>query len=161
MKIRLLLFLAIACIVRGASEYPQMGPDVYDPKADGKAQIAVALTKAKADHKNVLLMFGANWCIWCHRLHSTFTENGNVARALADRFELVLIDVNKRNGTARNADVDAAYGNPTKRGLPVLVVLDSTGKPLVTQDTGELEDGKNAHDPSKVLAFLARWAPSK
>jgi thioredoxin-related protein len=161
MKIRLLLFLAIACLLRGAAEYPQMGPDICDPKADGKAQIALALTKAKFNHKNVLLMFGANWCIWCHRLHSTFTANQEVSRELAANFELVLIDVNKRNGTARNADVDSAYGNPTKHGLPVLVVLDSTGKPLATQDTGELEDGKNAHDPSKVLAFLAKWAPPK
>lgn len=156
---RLTLFLALAVVVAGAPEYPKMGPDIYDTKADGSQQIAAALDRAAAGHKRVLLMFGANWCIWCHRLHHTFSANTEVAKALTSSYELVLIDVNKRNGTARNADVDAKYGNPTKPGLPVLVVLDATGKVLTTQDTGALEDGKSAHDPAKVLAFLEKWKP--
>ena len=48
-----------------------------------------------------------------------------------------------------------------RHGLPVLVVLDAAGRPLTTQDTGALEDGKTAHDPAKVLAFLRRWAPQR
>jgi hypothetical protein len=49
------------------------------------------------------------------------------------------------------------YGNPTRLGLPVLVVLDADGRQLTTQSTGDLEKG-NAHDPAKVLAFLKKWA---
>ena len=41
-------------------------------------------------------------------------------------------------------------------GLPVLVVLDSDGKRLTIQETGQLEAG-NHHDPAKVLAFLEKW----
>ena len=41
----------------------------------------------------------------------------------------------------RNADVDQRYGHPTRFGLPALVVLDSDGKQLTTQDTGKLEEG--------------------
>jgi hypothetical protein len=37
------------------------------------------------------------------------------------------------------------------------VVLDADGRPLTTQDTGELENGRDGHDPSKVLAFLEKW----
>ena len=72
-----------------------------------------------------------------------------------------MIDVNKRHGPARNAAVNDQYGNPVRLGLPVLVVLDADGRPLATQDTGALEkgDGTVAHDPAKVLAFLAHWAP--
>lgn len=155
----LLLLLTLAVVVQAAPEYPKLGADIYDPKADGKVQIAAAIQRAGTEHKHVLLMFGANWCIWCHRLHATFENNPAVARVLKSQYELVLIDVNKKNGVARNIDVDARYGNPTKLGLPVLVVLDGNGKQLTTQDSGALEDGKSAHDPEKVIAFLKTWAP--
>jgi len=71
-------------------------------------------------------------------------------------YVVVLIDVNKEH----NADIDKKYDNPTKHGLPVIVVLDADGKPLVTQDTGKLEEGDH-HDPVKVLAFLNQWAAKK
>lgn len=68
----------------------------------------------------------------------------------------MLIDVDK----GHNADVVKKYGNPTQHGLPVLVVLDSEGKQLTTQDTGQLEQG-NHHDPAKVIAFLNKWKKPK
>jgi thioredoxin-related protein len=142
-------------------EYPKLGPDLYDPKSDGNAQIAAALITAKTEKKNVLLMFGANWCIWCRRLDRTFASEPNIAAALKENYVLVLIDSNWRNGTKRNEDLNLRYGNPLKEGLPVLVVLDATGQQLTTQETGALEDGGSAHDPAKVGAFLARWAPKR
>ena len=142
-------------------EYPKLGPDLYDTKSDGNAQIAAALITTRAEKKNVLLMFGANWCIWCRRLDHTFTTEPKIAAALKENYILVLIDSNWRNGTKRNADINLRYGNPLKEGLPVLVVLDATGQQLTTQETGALEDGGSAHDPAKVGAFLARWAPQR
>lgn len=139
-------------------EYPAKGPDVYDTHADGEAQIAAALGKASAEHKLVLLDFGANWCIWCRRLHSTFETDPAVSGALDRGFVVVMIDVNTRNGVKRNAGVNERYGDPIKHGIPVLVVLDSDGKQLTTKDSGELEEGEG-HSPAKITAFLARWAP--
>jgi len=143
-----------------AAEYPKLGEDIYDPKADANVLIADALSAAKENHQNVLLMFGANWCIWCHRLHHTLATDTEVAAALEKDFILVMVDVNTRNGTKRNADVNERYGNPIQHGLPVLVVLDETGKPLTTQETGSLEEG-DGHSPAKILAFLRECAPSR
>ena len=149
-----------ALSLAGAPEYPKRGPDIYDTKADGNQQIAAALQRAEVGHKRVLLMFGANWCLWCHRLHTTFEQDAALRTVLAKNFEVVLVDVNTRNGTKRNAGVNERYGNPIKLGLPVLVVLDTAGQPLTTQETGALESG-NGHDPKKVLAFLEQWGPGK
>jgi thiol:disulfide interchange protein len=143
--------------LRADPEYPKMGPDVYDVHADGTAQIATALATASIVKKRVLLVFGANWCIWCHRLSSTFENDPGVAKALAAGFIVVKIDVNRRNGTDRNEAVIERYGNPTAHGIPVLVVLDSDGKQLTTKDSGELEEGEG-HSPAKITAFLAAWA---
>ncbi|HUL53559.1 MAG TPA: thioredoxin family protein [Opitutaceae bacterium] len=153
--------LLAATALPAAPEYPARGPDIYDPRADGFGLIDAALTQAQREHKRVLLDFGANWCPWCHRLDELFTSDEAVRHQLATGYVLVMIDVNRRHGPARNAAVNEKYGNPIRMGLPVLVVLDEAGRPLVTQETGAWEKGgpTEAHDPVKVLAFLARWSP--
>jgi thiol:disulfide interchange protein len=145
--------------LRADPEYPKMGPDIYDVHSDGSADIAAAIITAGSEHKRVLLVFGANWCIWCHRLHATLETNAAVAAALDKGFVLVDVDVNTRKGEKRNAAVIERYGNPVQHGIPVLVVLDSAGKQLTTKDSGELEEG-DGHSPAKILAFLAAWAPA-
>jgi hypothetical protein len=133
------------------------GAKLYDTQADGNQQIAVALKLAKGTNKRVLLKFGANWCGWCHKLSKCFKADPAIAAMLEQHYVLVLIDVDATEGQERhNADVLERYGNPTKLGLPVLVVLDADGKQLTTQDTGELEEGDH-HDPEKVLAFLENF----
>jgi thioredoxin-related protein len=160
MTTRLILWFALLFApLLAAPEYPEMGPDIYDTKADGKVQLADALKAAKAGHKNVVVVFGANWCIWCRRLHAAF-QRPEVAKELAAHFVVVEIDVNTRKGSKRNADVDARYGNPIAQGVPVIVMLDANGKPLTTHSTDELEDG-DGHSPKKILAFLAKWQPAK
>lgn len=131
-------------------------PSIYDTKADGEKQIADALVKAKRDNKRVLLQFGADWCVWCHRLHHVFQDNKEVARKLLYEYELVLIDVDEVDGKPHNATVNKRFGNPRKHGLPVLVVLDDHGRQLTTKETASLEQG-DGHDPAKVLAFLTKW----
>lgn len=133
-------------------------PDIYDRQADGSKQIAAALEIAMRENKRVLLQFGANWCGWCHKLHDLLKKDSQINHTMLYEYELVLVDVDKVDGKAHNVDVDARYGNPSKKGLPVLVVLDAAGKQLVTQDSGELEQGDH-HDPAKVLAFLKHWQP--
>jgi thiol:disulfide interchange protein len=154
-----LVLLSAVTALRAEPEYPKQGPDIYDREADGTALIAAALTQARAEHKQVLVDLGANWCVWCHRLHHTLQTDAAVARVLNDNFVLVLVDVNHRDGKKRNDAVNGRYGNPIKEGLPVLVVLDADGHQLLTQESGALEDGKDAHDPAKIIAFLQKWAP--
>ena len=131
-------------------------PTIYDENADGAKQIADALAVAKKENKRVLLQFGANWCGWCHKLHKLFQSDADIAAKLKEAYVVVLIDVNK----GHNGDINEKYGNPTRFGLPVIVILDATGKALTTQDTGKLEEGDH-HDPKKVLAFLSEWVGKK
>ena len=127
--------------------------DIYDA-AIGAKQVDEAVAKANKEGKRVLLQFGANWCPWCHRLHDLFKSDEGIAAALKRDYVVLLIDVDKD----RNADLVARYHQPTKLGLPVIVILDGDGKQLTTQDTGKLEEGDH-HSPVKVMDFLKRWAP--
>ena len=154
--------LIIACIIAGfhlqpaahSAEGTKVKKVLYDVNADGKKQIEAALAKAQNENKNVILKFGANWCGWCHLLSDLFKGDPEVSKVLNDNYVLVLIDVDK----GHNEDVVKKYGNPTQHGLPVLVVLDKSGKQLHTQDTALLEEGKR-HSPAKVKAFLEKWKP--
>src|SRR3954466_9424586 len=96
---KVFFFLAVSAFIArlsGAPEYPEMGPNIYDPKANGTADIAKALTAARAAHKTVLLVFGANWCPWCRSLHRVFEKDATVAKVLRENFVVVLVDSNWR-----------------------------------------------------------------
>jgi thiol-disulfide isomerase/thioredoxin len=136
--------------------YVQSQPNIYDESADGREQIADALEAAKAEHKHVLLDFGANWCAPCHWLHQFFESNQEVRLELKGSYVVVMIDVNKKH----NKQVDKEYGHPTQLGLPSIVVLDSAGKRLTTQDTEMLWEGNHLNS-NKVMAFLKEWSPNK
>ena len=129
---------------------------IYDETVDASKQIANALVLAKKENKRVLLQFGANWCVWCHVLHHMFDTNKGVHKKIQSDYIVVLVDVNH----GHNESTMEKYGQPTQFGLPVIVVLDSNGKQIVTQSVGEF--GENGgYNPQKVWAFLNAWALKK
>lgn len=129
-------------------------PPIYNEAANANQEIDEAVKVAAAENKRVLLDFGANWCSWCHKLHELFQSDPAIAQVLKSNYVVVMVDLDKDH----NKDIEARYGHPRRFGIPVLVVLDPSGKQLTTQDSGELEQGDH-HDPVKVLAFLKQWVP--
>ena len=127
-------------------------PAIYDPGADVKAQIAAAVKTAGVENRNIMLMFGGNWCPWCHRLHALFQADAQIKKVLAERYIVLLVDVGEKPGQPLNRDLVDLY-RIKDFGYPALAVLDKQGRLLCTQSTGVLEKGKG-HDPAKVLAFL-------
>jgi thioredoxin-related protein len=128
-------------------------PSIYDKNADAKVQVAEATAKAKREDKRVLLMFGGDWCGWCHKLHTLFRTNPEIRRLLSYEYELVMIDTQAPH--AEEFLRETSKGQ-TGVGFPFLAVLDAGGKLLIGQKTDPLEEGDH-HDPKKVNEFLARW----
>ncbi len=128
---------------------------IYDEQADAREQIAAALAAAKKENRRVLIQWGANWCGWCHLLHDTFKKDKEVRRKLMYEYDVVLIDIGSWD---KNFDLAEKYGADLEaHGVPFLTVLDGDGNVLANQETGSLEaeiDGKQGHDPAKVLAVL-------
>jgi thioredoxin-related protein len=155
-KTMLWLILAAALVLLAAilpaANQGKYGPDIYDPGADVKAQIAAAVKTAGLENRNILLMFGGNWCPWCHRLHALLGSDKPIKKILGERYILLLVDVGEKPAQPLNRDLVDLY-RIKDFAYPALVVLDKTGQLLCTQSTGVLEKGKG-HDPVKVLAFL-------
>ena len=132
---------------------------IYDKTADAKVQVAKAVERAKHNDKRVLLMFGGDWCGWCHKLHDVFKTNRDVAKVLSNEYELVTIDLESPNAKPMlETSKEALSKEELKKGVgyPFLAVLDANGKVVTALRTDVLEEGEH-HDPKLVAAFLDKW----
>jgi thiol:disulfide interchange protein len=127
---------------------------IYSETADAHAEIKEALEKAKAEHKRVIVVFGANWCFDCHVLDEAF-HRPELASIIADNYKVVHVDIGKGE---KNQDLMKKYDVPMKRGIPGLAVLDGDGKLVYSQKQGEFENAR-ALSPDDFLAFLNKWKP--
>ena len=128
---------------------------LYDPKADAAKDVAQLLVKARSENKRVLLQIGGNWCVMCYRLNA-FIQTDTVLKKLVDEnFLLYHLNYSPEN---KNSAYLKSIGSPQRFGFPVLVVLDSAGKPVRTQDSGGLQRG-NGYSFEKVKTFLEKWGP--
>lgn len=152
----LLAFVFVAVFHLAARAHENIGPAIYDEHADAAQQITAALGTAKTENKRVLLQFGANWCIWCHRFHDLLATDPPLHAEMQADYVLVLVDTNE----GHNAATNARYGSPANMGIPALVVLDADGNTLLVKDSSELEEGDHYNLP-KVMAFLKGLAPKR
>ncbi len=130
---------------------------IYDIKADAREQIRAAGLKAGRDNQRLLVMFGGDWCGWCHKLHELFKSDPEIRKILSEDYQLVMVDTKAPNAEALLAECS---GDLTGVGFPFLTVMAADGKILTRQKTDPLEEGDH-HDPKKVKAFLSEWAPEK
>jgi thioredoxin 1 len=129
--------------------------DIYPDPSVAKTEIHAALERARANHKNVILDFGGNWCGDCKVLNIYFRDPANLPLLNAN-YELV--DVNIGHYDA-NLDIAAKYDLPIKTGVPILVVLSSSGKVLYATRNREFEKMTKV-ESSDVTKFLNDWKPA-
>ena len=67
-------------------------PSIYDKTADTQVQLAKAMETAKRDDKRILVMFGGDWCGWCHKLHELFASDAEIRKVLSYEYVLVMVD---------------------------------------------------------------------
>jgi len=155
-----ILVLTLAIAVAGASRvsFSQEAPvqkQIYSETADAHAEIKEALARARAEHKRVIVVFGANWCFDCHVLDQAF-HRPDCAAIIAANYEVVHVDIGKGE---KNQDLMTKYEVPMKRGIPGLAVLEANGKLVYSQKSGEFENAR-ALSPNDFLAFLNKWKPA-
>ncbi|MEJ5317147.1 MAG: thioredoxin family protein [Tenuifilum sp.] len=147
------LLLLNLLILLGLMAYAQV--NIYNPNADAKAEIAAAINKAKQENKHVFIQIGGNWCPWCVKLHNFMNADSTISEILTKNYVVVKVNYSKEN---KNLDVLKKLEKPQRFGFPVLVILNSNGNRIHTQDSGLLESG-DGYDRKKVLNFLKNWTP--
>lgn len=134
---------------------PYVPVNDYDPQRDAARDIRDAIKEAKRANKNILLEVGGEWCSWCHIFDNYFQANKDLLRLRDKNFVTLKINFSQEN---ENEAVLALY--PPITGYPHLFVLESSGKLLLSQETGALESGKS-YSHERLTEFLTKWAPSR
>ncbi|QOY91358.1 thioredoxin family protein [Paludibaculum fermentans] len=147
MKLRFVLFFLATCLL-GAER-------AYDAKANPASDLKRAVEQARKEKKNILLEVGGEWCSWCHRLDQLFASNAGLLEEREKNFVFLKVNFSPEN---ENKEFLAQY--PKIEGYPHLIVLDSGGKMLRSQETDVLEEGKG-YNLQRVSAFLREWAPKR
>jgi thioredoxin 1 len=129
---------------------------LYPDPAEAQSEIQSALDAAGKDHKRVILIFGGNWCYDCHVLDATFHDQA-IAPLVVQGYHVVHINIGDYD---RNLEVAKKYEVPLNKGVPSLAVLDSDGKLVVSQQSGEFENTGRI-GPEDVVLFLKRWMPQR
>lgn len=101
----------------------------------------------------MLVVFGANWCPDCRALARQMTSD-SVARRVAKSFVVTKVEIGNWD---RNMDIADRYGNPTKKGIPAVAVLDAKGKLIRATAAGELASAR-AMGEDQVLAVFDKLA---
>lgn len=148
--------LVLLTLLAASSLAKSAGEPLYDEKADARKQIASAIEAASKSGKNIVLIFGANWCFDCRTLDEQM-HKGELASLIEESYVVVKIDVGRMN---KNLDVAAKYGVPVKNGIPAVAVLDRRGKLLYAQDQGQFADARHMSYES-IRNFFERWKPGK
>ena len=149
MKRLLLVALASWALTANATDWP------YNESADANADVRQALKAAQAEHKSVLLVFGANWCKDCRVLDKAM--HGSSQSLIQGKFEVVKIDVGNFD---KNLDIAERYGNPIKIGIPAVVVLGADDKVIYSTKGGELADARYMGDKG-IYDFLSQQVASR
>nr|WP_295083324.1 thioredoxin family protein [uncultured Roseateles sp.] len=138
----------VAAVPASAAASAALKP-VYNEQADARAELNQALATANAQKKNVLVVFGANWCGDCRALDKKMSE-GSLAAHVSKRLVVLKVDVGRFN---RNTDLAQQMGVPLKKGIPAAAVLGRDGEVIKATGGGELADARNMGDDA-VLRVL-------
>ena|ERR1700692_3584695 len=133
-----------------------MKKNIYPDDADAHAEIKEAEQRAAAQHKRVLLVFGANWCYDCYVLDLAF-QRPDLAPVVAAGYELMHVDIGADG--KKNADLVKQFDVPLDKGVPALAVSESDGTLVISQKNGEFEDARGL-TPQALLEFLNKWKPA-
>ena len=151
-----MLFLAICGLAMGAKVAKAASQPIYNEHADARRDIAAALAKAEKTGRNVVLIFGANWCPDCHALDAQM-HKPDLARLIARDFVVVKIDVGRFD---KNLDLGEKYGVPIRKGIPAIAVLDPHGKLLYAQSQGQFANARLM--PYRDFnEFFEKWKPKR
>jgi thiol:disulfide interchange protein len=134
------------------------GAQVYDSHRDPEKDLAFAKQQAAAQHKNILLDVGGNWCEWCLVLDRQLHTEPELSLLMKG---FVVVHVN--HGLMFHGNNKFLKQFPPVNSFPHLFVLAPDGKILKNVDNAEIspsEKHASQYDEAKIRAFLIQWTPA-
>ncbi|MCK5748773.1 MAG: thioredoxin family protein [Oricola sp.] len=125
----------------------------FDASRNAKIDVEAAFASARVTGRNVLLVLGGNWCHDSRGLAAAF-ERPELAEIIADGYELVWVDVGRRD---RNLDIAAEFGVMEIFGTPTVLIASPDGALLNRESVHDWRTA--ASEPyDETLAYFRRYA---
>lgn len=153
MTFRPLVFLASVLLL---PVFASGAEKLYDPLRDPAKDLQMAEERASAQHKNILLDVGGNWCSWCLILEKAIHTTPALQSLLDAHYVVLHVNWSPENN---NDAFLKKYGKI--EGFPHLVVLSATGSVLANTETDVFETdhtAKNGYNVGSLEAFLTTFA---
>ncbi|NIF04370.1 DUF255 domain-containing protein [Chryseobacterium sp. Tr-659] len=133
--------------------------------AQEKADVVLnkALKEAKAEKKNVLLVFHASWCKWCKMMEKNM-DLPETKPIFNKRFVTAYLDVQER-GDKKSLENPGGQELMNKykgenAGLPFWLVLNPKGEVLADSFDDKGQNLGSPATPEEVTAFIAKLGKS-
>jgi thioredoxin-related protein len=151
------IFLIFVFLISTVSLFAQTedSREKFDPTRNPFEDLKTAVGVATESNKRIILDVGGEWCLWCHRIDAFMHSTEEIKFLLEESYVVVKVNFSKEN---KNEKFLSQY--PVIEGYPHFFVLDSDGKLLHSQNTGELEKDKD-YDKDKFMTFLNKWKIEK
>lgn len=140
-----------ALVAQQPNPVPAHDRAVYPQVDQAHTQVAEAVRLSGEQHKPVVLDFGTDQCASCQVTAGFFTDE-HVRAQIAEHFLLVHVNIGPK--AKQNADLARRYGADMTKGLPVLVVLDPSGKTLGTSNEFSKAQNMSSND---LVTFLNKY----
>jgi thioredoxin-related protein len=129
--------------------------NIYNTKADAKADIANAVEVASKSGKHIFLQIGGNWCPWCVKFHNLLEADEELTSYVKANYEVVKVNYDRKENQNK---IWETLGFPQRFGFPVFVILDGNGNRIHTQNSAFLEKDKS-YDSERLMKFFKNWSP--
>lgn len=151
------VFFQIIMLIFSFSMFAQTerSEKLFDPTRNPYDDLKSTIDLAQSTNKRIILDVGGEWCIWCHRIDAFIENSKDIKSLINENFVVLKINYSKEN---KNEKFLSQY--PIIEGYPHFFVLDTDGKLLHSQNTGELEKDKD-YDKEKFISFLNKWKQTK
>ena len=124
------LLLGFAFLIAAAAAFAWSAPAAAEdtasqpgatPDHHAAEKMAELLDTARSTNRDVMVVFGAQWCDRCVLL-DRYIRQGELGDRIAKDFVVLNIDVGDWSAERRH---EAQHGHPTREGLPAIVLVDA------------------------------------
>jgi thiol:disulfide interchange protein len=131
-------------------------PERSRPSAQALVDEAVA--RAQAQQKNVLVYFGASWCVFCH-LFDAFVASPDAGQGMRDNFvfvHLIALESDRFLDTPGADSLFKAVTGGRATGIPFYFVLDGAGRKIADSFIMPGANGNVGYpvEPQEIVAFM-------
>ena len=112
-----------------------------------------SLRYAEKENKNLIVLFGADWCPDCKALDQMLVTQ-EIKSLIQENYIILKVDVGRFD---KNLDLDEKLGHPIGKGIPALVILSPNPLKIVASTEGGEFSNASQMSQDQVFAYLKKF----